>query len=433
LSRSPGLLYVLAGPSGAGKTTLAHHLVYTFADAVFSVSATTRSPRGSERDGVDYLFLDRREFQDRVEDGFFLEHAEVHGHLYGTGRQWVMDEMVAGRSVILDIDVQGALQVKKSFPSSVLIFILPPDPGVLRNRLSSRNTDDPQVVERRMAAAVRETGWIGSFDYFIRNDDLDRSRIQVESIFRGEGLRLDNMAFPGEALKLAHESFRGLDHWRGRAVVVTSGPTREPIDRVRFVSNRSSGLMGKSLAQAFHDSGASVLHVTGPVCGPGPAGVETVRVETAQEMLEVLLKRLPGADLLVMAAAVADFRPAAFVEGKIERSGTLDLELVPTPDILGTLSGMVPDMCPVLAFALEFGPGGRERAQTKLEKKGAAAIFLNPGDAPGSGMESDANQGELLFSDGRSIEVRQASKRYIAQLLAAAMGRYLKEGPVRDG
>jgi guanylate kinase len=407
--------------------------VDTFGEAVFSVSSTTRPRRGSERDGVDYSFISQEEFRERLRDGYFLEHAEVHGHLYGTSRCWVMEQLDSGNSVILDIDVQGAVQVKASFPSSVLIFILPPDPGILRERLSSRNTDDPAVVDRRMEVAAWETGWIGSFDYFVRNDDLECARLQVEAVYRAQGIRLDSMPFPTEALNLSPELFSGLDHWRGRSVVVTSGPTREPLDSVRFISNRSSGLMGRSLAQAFRDSGARVIYVSGPVCGPCPAGVQTLEVESASDMLEKLRETVSEADLLVMAAAVADFRPAERVKGKMSRKGSIQLELESTPDILETLHREVPGMCPVLAFALEFGPGGRERAMRKLHSKGAEAIFYNPGDERGAGMESPANRGELIFRDGRSMEVALASKRYIAQLLAAAMGRYMKEKTGTDG
>lgn len=423
-----GQLFVLAGPSGTGKTTLSHHLVDTFEDAVFSVSATTRPARGSERNGVDYLFLSGDDFRRRQEEGYFLEHAEVHGHMYGTCRDWVMEQLGSGSSVVLDIDVQGALQVRRAFPSAVLIYILPPDPETLRARLESRSTDDSAVVDRRMAAAAWETGWIGYFDYYVLNDDLETSRLQVESIYRAQAIRLGNMAFPEEAIMLSPGSFEGLDSWKGRRVVVTSGPTREPIDGVRFVSNRSSGLMGRCLAEAFRDGGADVMFITGPSCHPPPCGVGTRTVETAGQMLEALLQETSGADLLVMAAAVSDFRPPAVLDGKLERAGGLRLHLEPTPDIIETLQDRVPGMCPVLAFALEFGKDGRERALRKMERKGVDAVFLNPGDVQGSGMESGTNQGELLFRDGTSLMVESASKRYVAMLLAAAMGRWTEGG-----
>ncbi len=428
MNSSPGQLIVLAGPSGAGKTTLAHHLIDKFEFAAFSVSTTTRPLRGSEVEGLDYFFVSREEFLEMIENGHFLEYAEVHGHLYGTSRDWVRRELTRGGSVILDIDVQGALQIKEAFPASILIFILTPSPDVLSSRLSSRNTDDPDVVLRRMETAAWEISWIGSFDYYICNSRLEDSLQQVESILRGERLKMVNTSFPSEVRAFYPDRFTGLEHWHGRRVIVTSGPTREALDRVRFISNRSSGLMGCSMAMAFRDAGADVLFVSGPACISRPSGVDTVPVETAQEMLDVLVSEVEKADLLVMAAAVSDFRPVAFHDGKTERSGTLRIELEATPDILSELERTIDSMCPVMAFALEFGPDGENRAIGKMKSKGAAAIFCNPGDAPGVGMEASSNQGKLFFSDGSYIEVKRSSKRYIAELLTAAMGRYFMKG-----
>jgi len=428
LNNSPGQLIVLAGPSGAGKTTLAHHLVEKFDSAAFSVSTTTRPLRGSEIEGVDYFFAGREKFLKMVENGYFLEYAEVHGHLYGTSGDWVRKELARGGSVILDVDVQGALQIKDAFPASILIFILTPSPDVLSSRLLSRNTDDPDVVLRRMEVAACEISWIGSFDYYICNSHLEDSMKQVESIFRGERLRIANTAFPPEVRAFTPDRFNGLEHWHGKRVIVTSGPTREPLDSVRFISNRSSGLMGCSMAMAFRDAGADVLFVTGPACISRPPGVGTIPIETAEEMLEILVGEVGGADLLVMAAAVSDFRPSTCHEGKTERSRTIRLELEATHDILEELDGTIDCMCPVMAFALEFGPDGEKRALSKMKRKGADAIFYNPGDAPGAGMEASSNLGKLFFTDGACVEVKRSSKRYIAELLAAAMGRYLMKG-----
>ncbi len=428
MNNSPGQLIVLAGPSGAGKTTLAHHLVERFEFTAFSVSTTTRPLRGSEIEGVDYFFVSMEEFQRRIENGYFLEYAEVHGHLYGTSRELVAKEISRGDTVILDIDVQGALQIKEAFPASILIFILPPSPGVLSGRLSSRNTDDPEVVQRRMEMAAWEISWIGSFDYYLCNSRLEDSLLNVESILRGCRLKMVNTSFPQEVIAFTPDRFTGLEHWHGRRVIVTSGPTREALDRVRFISNRSSGQMGCSMAMAFRDAGADVLFISGPACISHPSGVDTVPVETAQEMLDVLVSEVEKADLLVMAAAVSDFRPSAFHDGKTERSGTLRIELEATPDILSELDRTIDSMCPVMAFSLEFGSDGEKRALRKMKRKGATAIFYNPGDAPGTGMETSSNQGKLFFSDGSHIEVKRSSKRYIAELLTAAMGRYFMKG-----
>ena len=419
---------MLAGPSGAGKTTLAHHLIKKFKFTVFSVSTTTRPLRGSEIEGEDYFFVSREEFKRMIENDYFLEYAEVHGHLYGTSRDWVRKELSSGRSVILDIDVQGALQIKEAFPSSILIFILTPSPDVLSSRLSSRNTDDPDVVQLRLEMAAWEISWIGSFDYYICNSRLEDSLLQVESILRGERLKMVNTSFPAEVIAFTPDRFIGLEHWHGKRVIVSSGSTREAMDTVRFISNRSSGLMGCSMAMAFRDAGADVLLVTGPACISGPSGVDTIPVETAKEMLETLLSEVEKADLLVMAAAVSDFKPSAFHDGKIERSGTVRLELEATPDILKELERTIDCMCPVMAFALEFGPDGEKRALEKMKRKGASAIFYNPGDVQGAGMEASSNQGKLFFDDGSCVEVKRSSKRYIAELLTAAMGRYLMKG-----
>jgi len=156
--------------------------------------------------------------------------------------------------------------------------------------------------------------------------------------------------------------------------------------------------------------------------------VERISVETADDMLDVLRSKVQRAELLVMAAAVSDFKSASRVEGKTARTGNLKVELESTTDILMELDSSIQDMCPVLAFSLEFGPEGEERAIRKMRRKGAAAIFCNPGDIPGTGMEAPYNQGRLMFENGTSIEIPRWSKRYIAELLIAAMGRYMMKG-----
>ncbi|MBD3276933.1 MAG: guanylate kinase [Candidatus Aegiribacteria sp.] len=424
-SSRTGSVFVISGPSGAGKTTLAHHLVQNFDSAEFSVSYTTREPRGSEVHGRDYFFVDEGQFEKMEEEGMFLEHAEVHGHLYGTSRKWLQERIASGKNVVLDIDVQGALQVRTLLPSAVLIFVLPPDRKVLAERLTSRNTDKADTVEKRMKAAAWETGWIGYFDFFICNDELQDSLDQIETVFLSQRLRLDAITFPRQILTLEPDRFSGLEYWKGKKVVVTSGSTREPFDDVRFISNRSSGRMGSRMAESLHDSGAEVLFVSGPACFRARRSDGNIEVETADEMLDVLLREIPSADCLVMCAAVSDFTPENSVCGKMERSGTVSLDLQPTPDILQTLVDRIDNICPVLAFALEFGEESIARAKRKMLRKGASAIFCNPGDSAGCGMESLSNLGTLIFKDGSSETFPPASKKYIAHLIASSFGRHL--------
>lgn len=419
---SSGLLVVIAGPSGAGKTTLAHHLVSTFPNTRFSVSTTTRKPRRGEEQGRDYDFVTTAEFSRRREQGFFLEWAEVHGNSYGTDGNWVRSQLAGGRSVVLDIDVQGAMQVKRTVPSAVLVFVLPGSREELLSRLSGRSTDSAETVSRRMRAAAGEVSALGSFDYFIENRRLEDTLKILEAVFASESRKLRNIGWPAAAGEYHPGHTRGLSWWKGRRVVVSSGPTREMIDDVRFVSNRSSGLMGVSLSEAFLAGGAEVTLVSGPAMRADPPGaVKLLSVESAEEMLEALRRETVDADLLAMAAAVSDYRPEAAVPGKIRRQGkVLSLNLVPTIDVIASLDSP----CPVLAFALEYGDRSEEEALRKMKSKGAFAIFLNRGDIPGIAMESTDNSGRLFFSSGSPpVSIAQGSKKFAAMGIAAALGR----------
>lgn len=419
---SSGILMVIAGPSGAGKTTLSHHLVQNFENTLFSVSTTTRDPRGEEIHGTDYFFVDKGEFQKRIEGGFFLEWARVHGNYYGTDGDWVREELASGNSVVLDIDVQGAVQVKKAVPSAVLIFVLPRSRETLLERLRGRSTDTEETVAGRMKAAAGEVASMGSFDYFIQNDDLFQAEKAIESIFQVEKRRLSNLGWPLSAREYHPGYFDGLSHWMGKKVVISSGPTREMIDDVRFISNRSSGLMGVSLAEAFLAAGAGVTLVSGPAKIMNPPGpVKLVQVESAENMLEALSRETRDADLLVMAAAVSDYSPSNRMSGKLRRKGShLDIRVFPTPDVLASLK----TDCPVVAFALEYGDGGEISAVKKMTEKGASAVFLNRGDRPGEGMETAENSGKLIFARGsESVEIQRGSKKHTAFGIASALGR----------
>ncbi|HMN97509.1 MAG TPA: guanylate kinase [Phycisphaerales bacterium] len=180
-----GLLLVVSGPSGVGKTTITRRLRDRFR-AVFSVSATTRAIGPGERDGVDYHFITQADFERALEQGRFLEHAQVFGrHWYGTPRDPVERHLAEGRVVILDIDVQGALQVRRSMPEALLIFILPPDDEELLRRLRDRGRDDPEAIARRFAEAQREVAIArgsGAYDAFVVNSDLDAAVERIAAL-----------------------------------------------------------------------------------------------------------------------------------------------------------------------------------------------------------------------------------------------------------
>lgn len=181
---APGLLLVLSAPSGAGKTTLAHRFRSSHPDAVFSVSATTRAPRGAERDGVDYHFVSPARFGALVEAGAFAEWAEVHGHRYGTLKGTVDEALAAGRVAIFDIDVQGGEQIQAHWPAQTAsVFILPPSPEELERRLRSRSTDAEEVIRRRLAAARAEVErGLESYAYVVVNDDLALASARLDAI-----------------------------------------------------------------------------------------------------------------------------------------------------------------------------------------------------------------------------------------------------------
>jgi len=170
-----GHLYVVAAPSGAGKTTLVRLLFEKDPGIRVSISTTTRAPRPGEEDGREYHFVDVQSFLEMVSRGEFLEWAEVHGNYYGTSKRWIEAQMSAGNDVLLEIDWQGAQQVRKSFPEAVGIFILPPSLEALKQRLSGRGTDSAEIIARRIAAARDEMRHVDEFDYVIINDDLQQA------------------------------------------------------------------------------------------------------------------------------------------------------------------------------------------------------------------------------------------------------------------
>lgn len=186
-------LLVISSPSGGGKSTIARHLLSAREDLGYSVSATTRPPRTGEADGVDYHFLASAEFARRVEAGEFVEWAEYGGARYGTLKAEVEQVLTSGRHVVLDIEVAGARQVRKAFPESVQVFVLPPSGVVLAQRLRSRRTDDAAAQARRLNIAREEIGAAREYDYVIVNDDLVTAVAQVAAILDAEARRTSRM------------------------------------------------------------------------------------------------------------------------------------------------------------------------------------------------------------------------------------------------
>ncbi|MGB7588201.1 MAG: guanylate kinase [Solirubrobacterales bacterium] len=188
-------VFVITGPSGVGKGTLIAELLRRVPGLELSISATTRSPRGGEVDGRDYHFLSAEEFDRRVKGRDFLEFATYSGHRYGTLRSEVAERLAAGRSVVLEIEVQGARQVRAAMGESVQVFIAPPDPEVLRQRLESRGTDSDEAIDARLKVAEQELAAQDEFAHRVVNDDLERAASELEQIVRGElGLPLHSQA-----------------------------------------------------------------------------------------------------------------------------------------------------------------------------------------------------------------------------------------------
>ena len=178
----PGVLIIVSAPSGCGKSTVVHRLMEKRENLRFSVSATTRKPREGETDGVDYYFVSRQEFRRMVEENEFLEHAEYVGNCYGTPRAPVEEQLKKGCDVYLDIDVQGAMQVKALRPETLMIFLMPPSMEELERRLVKRGNNTPEEIKGRLAAAEREFAFRDRFDYVVVNDEVERAVDEISQL-----------------------------------------------------------------------------------------------------------------------------------------------------------------------------------------------------------------------------------------------------------
>jgi len=186
---SRGTLYTVSAPSGAGKTSLVAALVKSNPEVCVSVSHTTRPMRPGEQEGINYHFVDHATFEQMLEAGAFLEHAQVFNNFYGTSQQWVVHTLQAGIDVILEIDWQGAAQVRRLMPDTVSLFILPPSLACLRQRLTGRGTDAPEVIEARMKEAISEISHYVEADYLIINDDFTIALAQLQALITSQHLR----------------------------------------------------------------------------------------------------------------------------------------------------------------------------------------------------------------------------------------------------
>lgn len=187
--KDQGILTVISGFSGAGKGTLMKALLAKYDNYALSISQTTRAPRPGETDGVEYFFVTREQFEQNIADGKLIEHAQYVGNYYGTPADYVFSQLKAGKDVLLEIEIQGALQVKKRFPDTLLLFVTPPNAKELKRRLEGRGTETPEVIRQRMARAIEESEGVEEYEYLIVNDVLDECVDNMHEIIQNAKLR----------------------------------------------------------------------------------------------------------------------------------------------------------------------------------------------------------------------------------------------------
>ncbi len=181
-----GILLIVSGLSGAGKGTICNRLMEKYPQYVLSISATSRKPRAGETNGKEYFFISKEEFEDRLKKGLFLEHAQYVGNYYGTPKDWVENQLLQERDIILEIELQGAFQVKDKIPEAITIFILPPNMEELKNRLLKRGTETEEEIEKRMKRAEEEMDFVNRYDYVIVNEDIEKSVEMLHNIVSRE-------------------------------------------------------------------------------------------------------------------------------------------------------------------------------------------------------------------------------------------------------
>lgn len=188
--KDEGILLVVSGPSGAGKGTICSAVREKYPDLEYSISMTTRAPRNGEMEGVSYFFRTDEQFKKLVEEDAFLEYARVYDHYYGTPKKYVLDKIQAGRSVLLEIDIQGAMQVKKRYPKGVFVYIVPPSLEILSQRIHARGTDSEEVIQNRLAQITNELSMMHQYDYVVVNDVLEDAVHKTCAIIEAEKCKL---------------------------------------------------------------------------------------------------------------------------------------------------------------------------------------------------------------------------------------------------